>query len=157
MNRKGYFSILLQGVCDDRGKLMDVFIGPPGRVHDARMLRESNYFQDWEAKMEQFYLFGDSAYISAQIPFIISPKRDNGRLTEEEMAQNTNISRGRVIIENVYGRMKCRWRRIRDLQNVNIEVMVGIILAACVLHNMCMQEMCEDHPDGCPRDNDDND
>ena len=25
MNRKGYFSVLLQGICDDRGKFIDVF------------------------------------------------------------------------------------------------------------------------------------
>ena len=40
MNRKGYFSILLQGICNHEGRFMDVFVGLPGRVH-ARMLRES--------------------------------------------------------------------------------------------------------------------
>ena len=29
LNRKGYYSILLQGVCDWRGKFTHVFIGPP--------------------------------------------------------------------------------------------------------------------------------
>ncbi len=44
----------------------------------------------------------------------------------------------------------------KEIQNVNILVVVGIILAACVLHNMCMEEVCEDHPNGCPlEENDD--
>ena len=137
------------------GKLIDVFIGPPGRVHDARMLRESDFFQDWQTKMEHFYLLGDSAYIGNAFPFIVTPKRDNGRLSEEDKVQYTKISKARVIIENVFGRMKCRWRRIRDLQNVNIHVMVEIVLSACILHNLCMNPVCEDHPEGCPRDDDD--
>ncbi len=110
INRKGYFSILLRGICDDREKIIDVFIGPPGRVHDARMLRESDFFRDWEEKMGQSFLLGESAYISVQFPFIITLKRDNGRLTEDNLAKNVRISKGRVIIENVYGRLKCRWR-----------------------------------------------
>ena len=37
---EGYFSILLQEICDENAKFIDVFVGPPGRVHDARMLRQ---------------------------------------------------------------------------------------------------------------------
>ena len=71
MNRKGYFSILLQGICDDDGKLLSVFIGPPGRVHNARMHVESDFFRDWQTRMGGFFLLGASAYISAQFPFIM--------------------------------------------------------------------------------------
>ena len=48
MNRKGYYSVLLQGVCDHTGKFINIFAGPPGRVHDARLLRSSNLYQSWE-------------------------------------------------------------------------------------------------------------
>ena len=40
-NRKGFQSILLQGVVDHQCKFMDVYIGWPGSVHDARVL--ANY------------------------------------------------------------------------------------------------------------------
>ncbi len=158
MNRKGFYSILLQGTCDDQGKFIDIFVGPPGRVHDARMLRLSPLFQNWQAKMDGYFLLGDSAYIGNNFKdFIITPKRDNGRLTDAEHRENTSICKGRVIIENAFGRMKCRYRRLRELQNFNLDIIVKIVVAACTLHNMCMEDfVCEDHPDGCPRDNDDN-
>lgn len=157
MNRKGYFSLLLQGVCDDQGRFIDIFVGPPGRVHDVRMLRSSPLFHEWQEKMGNWKLLGDSAYICNDFPFIITPKRDNGRLTEEDHRTNAQISRGRVIIENAFGRMKCRFRRIRDIQNVNLDIMVKLVVAACTLHNLCMGDSCgcEDHPGGCPRDDDD--
>lgn len=34
-NRKGYYSILLQGICDCDGKFIDVFCGEAGSMHDA--------------------------------------------------------------------------------------------------------------------------
>ena len=156
-NRNKYHSMLLQGICDDTGKFLDVFTGPPGRVHDARMLRESDFFRDWQMKMGNYFLLGDTAYKCAQFPFIIAPKKDVGTLTAEDIADNTRISKGRVIIENVFGRLKCRWRRLKEMQNVDLTIMVRIILAACVLHNMCMQLVCEEHPNGCPRLDDHND
>lgn len=44
LNRKGYYSILLQGVCDYEGIFRDIFVGPPGQIHDARLLRTSPLF-----------------------------------------------------------------------------------------------------------------
>ena len=72
---------------------------------------------------------------------------------------NMYISRGQLIIENAFGCLKCWFRRIRDVQNVDFVVMVKLIIAACTVCNLCMSEdfICEEHPDGCPRDVDDND
>ena len=157
MNRKGYFSILLQGICNHEGRFMDVFVGPPGRVHDARMLRESPFFSDHQERMGGTFLLGDTAYLAQDFNFILTPKRDNGRLTDTEIHDNMLLSRARVIIENAFGRMKCRWRRLRDLQNVRLDIIVQIVLAACTLHNICLGDSpCCEHPGGCPRDQDEN-
>jgi len=158
MNRKGYYSLLLQGICDDRGRFLDIFVGPPGRVHDARMLRLSPFYQNWQRKLGDYKLLGDSAYISQEFPFIQTPKRDNGHLTEQDKMSNTLLSRGRVVIENAFGRVKCRFRRIRDVQNANLIIMIRLVIVACTLHNICMDTdiPCAEHTNGCPRDNDDN-
>ena len=157
LNRKRYFSVLLQGICDDRGRFIDVFVGPPGRVHDARMLRLSPFFHNCHQKLGAYRLLGDSAYIGNSFNFIVTPKRDNGRLSAADIHDNLLLSRGRVIIENAFGRLKCRFRRLRDLQNVNIDITGKIILAACTLHNMCMDEStCDEHRGGCPPDECDN-
>lgn len=41
INRKQFFSIQLQGIVNHEQKFMNVFIGYPGSVHDARVFRES--------------------------------------------------------------------------------------------------------------------
>ena len=55
-NRKGYYSIIMQAMVDFRGLFLDVYIGWPGKVHDARVFSNSalyrkgmdgNLFPDW--------------------------------------------------------------------------------------------------------------
>lgn len=44
-NRKGYYSIIMQAMVDFRGLFMDVYIGWPGKVHDARVFVNSALYQ----------------------------------------------------------------------------------------------------------------
>lgn len=44
-NRKGYYSIIMQAVVDHRGLFMDICIGWPGKVHDARVFVNSSLYQ----------------------------------------------------------------------------------------------------------------
>ena len=43
-NRKGYYSIIMQAMVDYRGLFMDVYIGWPGKVHDARVFVNSSLY-----------------------------------------------------------------------------------------------------------------
>ena len=159
LNRKGYFSLLLQGVCDWKGSFTHVYVGPPGSVHDARVLRKSEIATNSNEMLGfNWKLLGDSAYIGNDFHYIITPKRDNGALTPADIENNKNISKGRVIIENAFGMLKCRFRRLRDVQNTNLENIVRVILAACTLHCMLLDDgyVCPQHPMGCPRDDDEN-
>ena len=59
-NRKGWHSIIMQGVVDNKGLFTDIYIGWPGRVHDARVFansslyregRDGTLFPDWVEKI----------------------------------------------------------------------------------------------------------
>ncbi|CAM4435498.1 unnamed protein product [Lepidochelys olivacea] len=41
INRKGYFSMVLQALVDHKGRFTDINVGWPGKVHDASMFRNS--------------------------------------------------------------------------------------------------------------------
>ncbi|XP_064465338.1 uncharacterized protein LOC135376803 [Ornithodoros turicata] len=41
INRKRFYSVQLQAVCDHEGTFLDIFAGYPGSVHDSRVLRNS--------------------------------------------------------------------------------------------------------------------
>ena len=44
-NRKEYYSIIIQAMVDHRGWFMDVNIGWPGKVHDARVFVNSSLYR----------------------------------------------------------------------------------------------------------------
>ena len=43
-NRNGFYSILMQAVVDSQGRFIDVNIGWPGKVHDARVLANLKFY-----------------------------------------------------------------------------------------------------------------
>uniref|UniRef100_A0A224YV12 Nuclease harbi1-like protein n=1 Tax=Rhipicephalus zambeziensis TaxID=60191 RepID=A0A224YV12_9ACAR len=139
-NRKKWPSIILQGICNEDNRFLDVFIGFPGSVHDARVLRESPFFPEAAAKCgDGCYLLGDSAY--PHLPWLLTPYKDNGqRFPQWKKRFNKCHSQQRVAIENTFGLLKQRFRRLYLVDAKTILQSCKIVLGACVLHNWCNAE-----------------
>ena len=82
------------------------------------------------------YLIGDSAY-----PFqtwLMKPFQHNSILTSDQKRYNNyRMSRARIVVENAYGRLKARWRRLMKRNDMHVCHIPNVIAAACILHNMC--------------------
>lgn len=44
-NRKGYTSMIIQGICNNRLEFIDIYCGWPGSAHDARVFSNSSIFE----------------------------------------------------------------------------------------------------------------
>ncbi|XP_013407293.1 protein ANTAGONIST OF LIKE HETEROCHROMATIN PROTEIN 1 [Lingula anatina] len=157
-NRKGWHSIQLQAVCNDRYHFTDIYIGWPGSVHDARVFNNSliqergmdgNLFGQRVVNLGNnrnvpVSLIGDAAYPLSH--FLIKPFNDNGRLSDEQQHFNRCLSRARMTIENSFGRLKGRWRCLMKRLDVGVSTLAELILTCCILHNICEQE-AEGFPD----------
>lgn len=141
VNRKGYHSIVLQGICDSTLRFLNVFTGMCGSVHDARVWRlsdirqlitynENRHFQN------QYHLLGDSAYPLSK--YLLTPHRDNGHLNELQRNFNTKLSQTRVVIERAFGILKGRFRKLKYVHMYNTEMIPLVILSCCILHNICI-------------------
>lgn len=142
-NRNKVHSIILQGVCNHKALFIDVFIGMPGRMHDARVFRQSELF----TRLNQgenillpadMHLLGDAAY--PLMTNLMTPFRDNGHLTREQSNYNVRLSTIRSIIERAFGFLKGKWRRLKYLDISEPALGNTIISAACVLHNFLINE-----------------
>lgn len=139
-NRKGFHSIILQGVVNSSMMFINIHVGEPGSMHDARVLRRSSLYRKAvdnpiELFYEKYKLIGDSAYPS--LPWLLTPIKDNGHLTDYEKDFNYRHSSTRIVIENTYGHLKGRFRRLQKFDNLKISFIVNCTVAACVLHNIC--------------------
>ncbi|XP_055390197.1 putative nuclease HARBI1 [Condylostylus longicornis] len=151
-NRKGFYSVLVQGVVDSQMKFIDAFVGYPGSCHDAAMwnaspLKEAITNGSIVVPLDN-HLIGDGAY--ALQTYMMVPFKENGFLTECESKYNTALSSTRVFVEQAFGILKKKWRMLNHLELQNIKVSKTIIMASIVLHNIIIDnervtinDMCE--------------
>ncbi|XP_026823903.1 putative nuclease HARBI1 [Ooceraea biroi] len=112
INRKGYHSIQLQVICDSNLKFLHCYVGQVGSVHDMRVFRLLG-FQNMcteENFPENSHILGDSAYGIQK--YLICPFKDNGNLTQNKKIFNYRHSATRIVIENAFGLLKGRFRRL---------------------------------------------
>lgn len=151
-NRKGWHSIVVQAIVDGKGSFWDLCVGSPGSTHDARILRRSAFHTLatsglFPGKIKRvgdqdigYYILGDSAYPLQS--WLLKPFIDNGRLSQDQQLYNTTTSRARAVVEHAFGRLKGRWRCLMKRNDCNIELVKDMVLASCVLHNLC-EKHCE--------------
>ncbi|CAM5133023.1 unnamed protein product [Natator depressus] len=138
--------MVLQALVDHKGRFTDINMGWPGKVHDARIFRnsglfeqlqEGTYFPDQkitvgDVEMPIVFL-GDSAY--PLMPWLMKPY--TGTLDSSKEQFNYRLSKCRMVVECAFGRLKARWRSLvtqLDLSTTNIPI---VIAASCVLYNIC--------------------
>lgn len=147
-NRKGWHSVLMQGTVNHLGHFVDVYIGWPGRVHDARVFTNSTLYRkgqegDLLPRWTQpvggsdvpLVILGDPAY--PLLSWLMKAFPDNGRLSSQQKVFNYRLSRARVVVEHAYGRLKGRWRCLLKRLDIDVQNVPELIAACCTLHNIC--------------------
>ncbi|XP_058449129.1 putative nuclease HARBI1 [Malaya genurostris] len=137
VNRHDLLSITLQGICDSNKRFMDVCIGAPSKVHDARIFSISPISKELPVLCEgKFHLLGDAAYTLRE--YLLTPYKDYGTLSPRRRRYNIKHSQTRVKIENAFGLLKQRFRQLIRLDFFDTERASKFVLACCVLHNICI-------------------
>ncbi|XP_067633157.1 putative nuclease HARBI1 isoform X1 [Eurosta solidaginis] len=141
-NRKKAYSIVVQAVVDCNKKFIDITCGEPGSLHDYRVLRRSKLFEDAESHYEEMFpnshfIIGDSAYPSNK--WIVSPFKDYGNLNDAQRKFNEILSSTRMVVENAFGLLKGRFRRLLMFtEQTDLKMITNIVVSVCVLHNICI-------------------
>ena len=147
-NRKGWYSVILQAVVDHAYLFRDICVGWPGSVHDARVYANSAVYRK---ATQGLILNGNSITISQQsvlvyfvgdsdyplLPWLIKPFDHHAALSSAPKNFNYRISRARIVVENAFGRLKARWRRLQKQNDMDVTNVPHVVQTCCILHNMC--------------------
>lgn len=132
INRKGFFSLNVQVVCDSKCRIMDIVARWRGSAHDSRIWDLSslkNKFQNGEI---QGILVGDGGYAATN--YMLTPILNP--LGQREERYNAAHIRTRNCIERLFGQWKSKFRCLYNCINVSLDTAKATIVAAAVLHNM---------------------
>lgn len=122
-------------------KFTHCYVGEVGSNHDATVLRRSEIWRYMNHNQGKFpnntHLIGDKAYPC--LPELMTPYRDNGRLTNAQKNFNFLLSRTRITIERSFCLLQKRFRCLKELLDVQcLEWAPKYVIACCVLHNICI-------------------
>lgn len=155
-NRKQFYSFTAQVVVDSDGRILDVFVGTAGSVHDSRVWKLSPLCANLLTMLDFAkgeVLLADSGY-ALRGGVIVPYKEDYGELFDFQKRFNYLHSCLRIIIEMTFGKLKMRFPQLR---NLNMDVLFGpdVVTACCVLHNFLLDsEALQDQLE--PTDQEDN-
>ncbi|CAG5006454.1 unnamed protein product [Parnassius apollo] len=138
-NRKHFHSINTQVICDSDLLITNVDASYGGATHDAYIWRECEIRNHLEGLQDEtVYLLGDSGYALRE--HMMTPV-DNAVENSPEGRYNYLQKRARCTIERTFGVLKGRWRCLLAARELHYcpETAGKIILACCVLHNMCIR------------------
>ncbi|CAM5146023.1 unnamed protein product [Eretmochelys imbricata] len=107
INRKGYFSMVLQALVDHKGRFTNINVGWPGKVHDAHVFRNSGlfkqlqegiYFPDQKTTVGDvemsIVILGDPAY--PLMPWLMKPH--TGTLESSQEMFNYRLNKCRMVV-----------------------------------------------------------
>ncbi|KAJ8946644.1 hypothetical protein NQ314_008816, partial [Rhamnusium bicolor] len=118
INRKCFYGITLQAICDYNRKFIDIFLDR------ARFFSENQF------------IIGDKAYPLCM--YCITPYIDRGNLQAHHLHFNKRHTQTRQVIERSFALLFGRFRRLKYLDMTKTEFIPQTVQAACVLHNVCL-------------------
>ncbi|XP_067014193.2 putative nuclease HARBI1 [Anabrus simplex] len=134
-NRKGFFSMNVQTLCDPDLKITDIVARWPGSTHDSTIFNNSVIRARFESGVidDGSVIIGDSGYPNR--PYLITPLAAPD--SPEEQLFNESQIRTRNCVERSYGVWKRRFPILSTGIRLHHNKVQSIVVATAVLHNIC--------------------
>ncbi|XP_050337797.1 putative nuclease HARBI1 [Bactrocera neohumeralis] len=157
-NYKGWYSTVLMALVDAKYRFTYINVGSPGRCNDSQIYETSSLKKEMDScpllsEMSReisgvnvpVFIIGDSSFrFSKQLmkPYPFSVNQNNG-----EKVFNYALSKTRRVVENAFGHLKARFRRIGKGIDNSVRNANSIIRACCTRRqNPCDISYASDDP-----------
>lgn len=139
-NRKGFFAMNMQGMCDHRLRFTFVSIVTPGSSHDSMAYQLSSLYEFLNKESgslpDGMWVAGDAAYVCSSR--LLTPWSGKN-LPAHKDCFNYWLSSARVHIEQAFGVLVGRWGILWRSLRVSVDKASQIALVCCKLHNFIIE------------------
>ncbi|GBG89788.1 hypothetical protein CBR_g49639 [Chara braunii] len=146
-DRHRQFSVVAQVVVDMDMRILDVFVGYPGSVHDSRVLRNSSLYRRAQVGVifdadplvlpggvsTRGYVLADNGY--GALAWLVIPYPGQ-HVPPDETRFNDKYKAARSVVERAFGRLKGMWRLYLRTHKTNVDTLPQQFMAVCILHNI---------------------
>jgi DDE superfamily endonuclease len=134
-NRKGFFALNLQGLCDYEYRFLYVSVTTPGSSHDIMALEMSSLgrlLKRSDGIPEGHWIAGDEAYTCTNR--LLTPWPGRGMDASRDCF-NYWLSSARIHIEKAFGMLVGRWGILWRPMRLRVAKASQVALVCCKLHN----------------------
>jgi hypothetical protein len=143
-NRKGYFSINVQAICDAKLKFTNVVARWYGSAHDSTVFAHSRICAQFElGHITNGHLLGDGGYACKK--YLLTPLANT--TTAGERSYNFAQIRSRNPVERSFGVLKRRFPCLQLGIRVKLATTLNVIVSCFILHNIAQQHGDAEAPD----------
>ena len=139
--RKKTYSLNLMVICDHRKRFIFADSRWPGSTSDTGAVSRSNFLSNLFIRRDQvlfphpYMILSDGGFHKRSC--FIAPDYDARNRLENLF--NVSISGARCVVENAFGLLKMKWRRLHQHSiQESTRIIPEIVLCACILHNICI-------------------
>ncbi|XP_058455610.1 uncharacterized protein LOC131432967 [Malaya genurostris] len=135
---KGQTTIILQAICNERRKFLDISVGSPGPTHKSLVFAESGIYTKLPEYCQNYILLADTSYPLSNN--VLTPYKQNGCLTPAQILYNQKLEECRISIDHALNALKQRFRQLNHIKLRGLEKMTNFVRACCVLYNLCKED-----------------
>ena len=135
-NRKNFFSLNVQTICDAKLRIQNIVVRWPGSCHDSTIFNHSVTKRRFDNdEFRDSVIVGDSGYAIKK--YLITPLLNTE--TDAEKVFNESLVRTRNTVERSYGVWKRRFPILSRGIGTRLSTVQAIIVATAVLHNIARE------------------
>lgn len=135
-NRKGFFALNIQALCDSSYRFLFVSALTPGSTHDSTALSMSSLSslvsREESGLLDKYWIAADEAYVCTKRIICPWPGKN---LSIEKDCFNYWQSSARIHIEQAFGILVARWGIFWRPMRIRISKSAKVVAVCCKLHN----------------------
>ncbi|XP_022823338.1 putative nuclease HARBI1 [Spodoptera litura] len=128
-NRKGIFSMNVQGVCNADLLFMNVVARWPGSAHDATIFNNSIIKSEYK---HEGVIVADAFPLRTDV---LKPYNTRGEFNDKQKIFNYRLSRARRVVENTFGILVSKFRIYEKAIPLSVQKVEQLVKTTCALHN----------------------